>query len=79
MAVGQLLGDPLPVVMHRQYNKVIVFLPQCNRSPGSMSMPGNIREGCLDDPENGDASYTVDPGMPKIRLKLAPNSCMFFE
>ena len=25
-------------------------------------MPGNIREGCLNDPENGDTSYTVKRG-----------------
>jgi hypothetical protein len=44
-----------------------------------MSMPGNIREGCLNDPENGDTAYTVKRGSPKIRLKPAPDSSMSFE
>ena len=78
MAMDQLIGDPLPVVMHRQY-KIIVALHQRNRGPGSLSMPGNIREGCLSDSENGDTSYTVKRGFSKIRLKPAPDSNMSFE
>jgi len=58
MAVDQLLGEPLSVVIHRQ-NKIIVSFHQSNHGFGSMSMPDNIREGCLSDPENGDTSYAV--------------------
>ena len=42
-------------------------------------MPGNIREGPLGNPENGDTSYTVKRSVPHIRLKRAWYSSVFFE
>jgi hypothetical protein len=42
-------------------------------------MPGNIREGCLGDPEHSDTPHAVKPGFPNIRLKPALYFSMSFE
>ena len=39
-------------------------------------MPSHIRERCLGDPKQGDASDPIELGFHKIRLKPAPDSGM---